>query len=83
MVEAFLANAGSVIVHATAAGRPRIPVILPKPLFSDLSLLDGDSGARALIEAGVVPVVGVEIGRAVAYHVDTPEALEAAGGSRP
>lgn len=83
MVEAFVANAGSVIVRATAAGRPGNPVILPRALFSDLSLLDGDSGARGLIEASGIPVIGVEIGRAASCDVDTPEALEAVGGSRP
>lgn len=83
LVEAFLGNAGSVIVRATAAGRPGNPVILPRSLFSDLSLLDGDTGARALIEASHIPIVGVEIGRAASHDVDTPAALEAAGGSRP
>ncbi len=81
--DAFICNEGGVVVRATACGKPGNPVVLPRSLFSELSLLEGDTGARGLIAASNIPVIDVEIGRAASYDVDTPETLEAAGGVRP
>jgi molybdenum cofactor cytidylyltransferase len=43
-------------------------------------LLEGDVGARHLVEAGAVEVVDVEIGEGAGIDVDTPDALALAGG---
>jgi molybdenum cofactor cytidylyltransferase len=42
--------------------------------------LEGDIGARAIIESSGLPVVDVDIGPAAHIDVDTPEAVIAAGG---
>jgi molybdenum cofactor cytidylyltransferase len=42
--------------------------------------LEGDVGARAIIESAGLPVVDVDIGPAAHLDVDTPEAVTAAGG---
>ncbi len=42
--------------------------------------LEGDTGARHLVEAEGLDVVDVEIGEGASVDVDTREALEGAGG---
>lgn len=80
MIEAFARCDASSVVRATALGEPGNPVIVPRALFSEIAALEGDRGARHVIAASGFPVIGVEIGRAAAYDVDTIEALEMAGG---
>lgn len=83
LVKAFVAADGKVIVRATAGGVRGNPVIFPRALFAGLQTLEGDSGARSLIEAAALPVLPVEIGEAGALDVDTVEAIIAAGGQLP
>jgi molybdenum cofactor cytidylyltransferase len=66
-----------------ATGQPGNPVILPRIPFRSLDQLEGDTGARKVIAASGLDVVGVEIGLAAVCDIDTPEALDAAGGSEP
>lgn len=80
LIEIFKNNRGLSVVRALAFGEPGNPVILPRSLFRALDDLDGDMGARKAIAASGLPVVGVELGTAATCDVDTPEALEAAGG---
>lgn len=78
LVAAFRPGA---VVRATHGGRPGNPVILPRDLFSAVETLQGDSGARRLIETAGLPVIDVEIGAAAGLDVDTRAALERAGGT--
>ncbi len=80
LIAAFVASGGTAIVRATHDGRRGNPVILPRAVFAAVAQLEGDTGARHLVEAGETAVVDVEIGAAAAVDVDTPEALRRAGG---
>ena len=80
LVAAFGKGGGQAIVRATHGGKRGNPVILPRALFAAVAQLDGDTGARHLVEAGLMPVVDVEIGEGAAIDVDTRDALESAGG---
>lgn len=80
LVEVFAASGGNAIVRATHAGKRGNPVILPRELFAAVSHLQGDTGARHLVETSEIRVVDVEIGEAASLDVDTPEALAFAGG---
>jgi molybdenum cofactor cytidylyltransferase len=80
LVAAFRKAAGQAIVRATHDGKRGNPVVLPRALFGAVAQLEGDTGARHLVEAGHMPVVDVEIGEAAAIDVDTRDALESAGG---
>jgi molybdenum cofactor cytidylyltransferase len=80
LIEAFRKSGGKAVVRASYGGKRGNPVILPRALFASVSHLEGDTGARHLVEAGDVEVIDVEIGPAAAVDVDTPEALEKAGG---
>ena len=57
-----------------------IRCILPRSLFAAVAHLEGDTGARHLVEAEGADVIDVEIGQGAGVDVDTPEALEGAGG---
>ena len=81
LVEAFRAHGGNTIVRATASGQRGNPVILPRSLFAQVEALHGDTGARHIVENSDLEVVDIEIGEAARVDVDTPDALEAAGGS--
>ena len=80
LIDAFRKAGGQAIVRATHDGKRGNPVILPRTLFGKVTELEGDTGARHLIEAGLMAVVDVEIGEAAAIDVDTRDALESAGG---
>ncbi len=77
---AFLEAEGRAIVRAVANGKRGNPVILPRATFADLMLLEGDVGARQVIETCGLPIIDVELGAAAYVDVDTPEAVQAAGG---
>jgi molybdenum cofactor cytidylyltransferase len=80
LIEAFRKAEGKSVVRATHEGRRGNPVILPRALFEAVAHLEGDTGARHLVEAEGLDVIDVEIGEAAAVDVDTPEALSRAGG---
>lgn len=77
MIAAFRQGGGAV-VRASSAGKRGNPVILPRALFSDIAKLEGDAGARAIIEGA--EIIEAEIGEGALLDVDTPDALIAAGG---
>ena len=52
LIAAFVASGGTAIVRATHDGRRGNPVILPRALFPDVAQLEGDTGARHIVEAG-------------------------------
>lgn len=80
LIEAFGENQGLSVVRATDGERRGNPVILPRAAFAAVTELEGDVGARSVIESGTWPVIDVEIGGAARLDVDTPEAIRAAGG---
>ncbi len=80
LAKAFESSGGTAVVRATHGGKRGNPVILPRSLFTQVSRLTGDLGARAIIESFGGTIVDVELGVAASLDVDTPEALKAAGG---
>jgi molybdenum cofactor cytidylyltransferase len=80
LIAAFAKAGGAAIVRATHNGKRGNPVILPKSLFPEVQKLEGDTGARHIVESEGNAVVDVEIGTGASVDVDTPEALQLAGG---
>ncbi len=62
LISAFRKAGGRAIVRATHNGKRGNPVILPRSLFGAVAALEGDTGARHLIEGGNAEVVDVELG---------------------
>ncbi|WP_137156228.1 molybdopterin-binding/glycosyltransferase family 2 protein [Rhizobium sp. FKL33] len=80
LTRAFVEAGGTSIVRAVSNGKRGNPVILPKAVFPAVMRLEGDIGARPIIEKSGLPVIDVEIGPAAHLDTDTPEAIIAAGG---
>src|SRR5690606_32426768 len=80
MVDAFRKAGGHAVVRAVHEGKRGNPIILPHATFESVRKLQGDVGARAIVENCGLPIVDVEIGSAAHLDVDTPEAVTAAGG---
>ncbi|OWV98778.1 nucleotidyltransferase family protein [Rhizobium sp. R693] len=81
LIEAFQTAGGRAIIRATGNGQRGNPVILPRALQGDVLRLKGDVGARDLIQQSGLQIVDVDIGEGAHLDVDTPEAVEAAGGA--
>ncbi|MFS2150721.1 NTP transferase domain-containing protein [Rhizobium sp. Rhizsp42] len=81
LIRSFNDAGGSAVVRASAQGKRGNPVIIPRSLFSEVLALQGDVGARHVIENTGHDIVDVEIGAAALLDVDTPEALANAGGA--
>ncbi|TPK46955.1 4-diphosphocytidyl-2C-methyl-D-erythritol kinase [Mesorhizobium sp. B2-5-4] len=80
LIDAFRRAGGNSVVRASHEGKRGNPVLLPRSLFAALAHLEGDTGARHLVEAEGLDVIDVEIGEGASVDVDTREALESAGG---
>ncbi|WP_374832561.1 NTP transferase domain-containing protein [Paenochrobactrum pullorum] len=80
ILAAFDKSRHRAVVRATCNGEAGNPVVIPSSLFAELAQLQGDRGARTLIEKSAVEVIDVEIGEAALSDVDTAEALAKAGG---
>ncbi|MBL0373825.1 molybdopterin-binding/glycosyltransferase family 2 protein [Rhizobium sp. KVB221] len=80
LIAAFRAQEGRAIIRAVSDGKRGNPVILPRATFAALSRLEGDVGARTVIEESGQAIVDVEIGMAAHLDTDTPEEIQAAGG---
>ncbi|MAZ82443.1 MAG: 4-diphosphocytidyl-2C-methyl-D-erythritol kinase [Rhizobiales bacterium] len=80
LLGAFEENDGEAIIRAADGDHRGNPVILPARLVPEIMKLEGDVGARALIEQSSLPVIDIDIGPAARIDVDTPEAVRAAGG---
>lgn len=80
LVRAFREEGGQAIVRSVFEGKRGNPIILPRSTYAAVLRLQGDIGARAIIENAGLPVVDVDIGPAAHIDVDTPEAVIAAGG---
>jgi molybdenum cofactor cytidylyltransferase len=80
LIAAFRAEAGRAIIRAASGGKRGNPVILPRASFDAILTLEGDIGARSIIETSGLPVIDVEIGAAAQLDADTPEEIATAGG---
>lgn len=80
LIAAFRSASGRAIVRAVSLGKRGNPVILPRLLGDAVMRLEGDVGARHIIETSGLPVIDVDIGEAAHLDVDTSEAVVAAGG---
>jgi len=80
LIDAFRRSGGRAVVRAAHQGKRGNPVLLPRSLFPAIAHLEGDTGARHLVEADGLDVIDVEIGHGASIDVDTREALEGAGG---
>ncbi len=80
LIAAFQAAGGARIVRATDDGKRGNPVILPRSVFPAVARLEGDTGARHLVEQDGPGVIDIEIGAGASVDVDTADAVAAAGG---
>lgn len=80
LMATFRRAGGRAIVRAVADGKRGNPVILPRTTFAAVLKLEGDIGARHIVETSGLDVIDVEIGSGAHVDVDTPEAVIAAGG---
>ncbi|MBB5577445.1 MULTISPECIES: NTP transferase domain-containing protein [Rhizobium] len=80
LIAAFRKANGQAIVRAVSRGKRGNPVILPRAVFDAVMRLEGDVGARHIIETAGLPIIDADIGDAAHLDVDTPEAVLAAGG---
>ncbi|TGV78368.1 4-diphosphocytidyl-2C-methyl-D-erythritol kinase, partial [Mesorhizobium sp. M00.F.Ca.ET.149.01.1.1] len=80
LIDAFRRSGGHAVVRASHQGKRGNPVLLPRSLFAAVAQLEGDTGARHLVEAEGLDVIDVEIGQGASIDVDTREAVEGAGG---
>lgn len=80
LVAAFHSAGGTSVVRATHGGKRGNPVLLPRALFPAVATLEGDTGARHLVEGEGLAVIDVEIGEGASVDVDTPDAMRLAGG---
>jgi len=79
LIAAFETSNGRAIVRASHAGTPGNPVILPNALYARALDLQGDRGAKGVIQTSDLDVVDVEIGEAAIFDIDTKEDLEKYG----
>ncbi len=72
LIAAFLSDPACALRGATEDGLPGHPVILPRRLFGELSVLAGDEGARHVLAEEDVNLVPLPGNRAI-IDLDTPE----------
>lgn len=80
LVAAYRESGGSAVIRSVHLGKRGNPIILPRAAYAAVLRLEGDVGARAIIENSGLDVVDIDIGPAAHIDVDTPEAVVAAGG---
>ncbi|MCQ0988301.1 NTP transferase domain-containing protein [Jiella marina] len=80
LIAAFTGEGRGAIVAAADRGKRRNPVILSTGFAPAIHALVGDVGAARIIAAHPDALTEIDIGVAASTDVDTPEALEAAGG---
>ncbi len=76
LLSAFSGKPDAPAVVPAIAGMRGNPVLLSRRLFKEIDALTGDAGARRLIEAAGDAVIEIAVDDpAIAFDVDTPEAL--------
>ena len=78
LIGAFDPSGGRAICVATARNHRGHPVLWARPLFSEIAALEGDKGARELLETHAGQIVEIESGNdAPLTDIDTQETLAA------
>ena len=80
MIATYRARDDIHAVVATSKGKRGNPVLWSRRFFDELCDVQGDTGARHLIGKHASVIAEVEMGEAASLDLDTPEALDAAGG---
>jgi molybdenum cofactor cytidylyltransferase len=76
LIAAFAAERGEAIVVPIHGGRRGNPVLWPRVYIAEMLRLEGDAGARRLLDAHADRVREVDLGTdAIFADIDTPEAL--------
>lgn len=84
LAQAFADRPDALAVAPTLLGQRGNPVLLSRALFAEVAKLEGDQGARRLLDAAGDAVEEVALDDpAIALDVDTPEALRALTGQGP
>ena len=83
LLEAFAARPDALAVVPVTQGRRGNPALISRALFPELSVLQGDEGARRLLrEVHTARIVELVVDDAsVALDIDTPDDLVRAKGS--
>ncbi|MNI01660.1 Nicotine blue oxidoreductase [compost metagenome] len=71
----------AVVVRGSAGEKPGHPVIVPSALFPHMRKLDGDQGAKEVLQRRQLPVQMIDIGKAALRDIDTIGDMISAGGS--
>ncbi len=79
LIMAFETSNGRAVIRASHAGTPGNPVVLPGELYRQALLLQGDRGAKGLIESSDLDIIEVEIGEGATIDIDTKEDLQRYG----
>ncbi len=78
MIGHFKKNRDKIIVPVNYEGRGN-PVIFPEKYFKDILAIDGDKGARQLLDKYIDDVIFIEVGESkIQFDVDTVDDFEAA-----
>ena len=77
LIETHDSDEGRLIVAPTASGALGNPVLWDRRYFTDLAALEGDRGARALLDGNPDAITTVELGDPALRDFDTPESLSA------
>ncbi|KRE00160.1 4-diphosphocytidyl-2C-methyl-D-erythritol kinase [Bosea sp. Root381] len=81
LAQVFAESAEALAVVPTLLGQRGNPVLLSRALFAEVAKLDGDQGARRLLDAAGEALMEVPLDDpAIALDIDTPEALAAVKG---
>jgi len=81
LIEALSPDKGALIAVPAAEGRRGNPVLWSRRFFDELMTLEGDVGARHMVQRHAEAVVEVEVdGQSAFMDIDTPEALALARG---
>jgi molybdenum cofactor cytidylyltransferase len=83
LIDAFRGRPRPSIILPTVDGKRGNPVLWSRDFFPELAAVTGDTGARHILARHEDAIERVEIGAAAGVDVDTPAALEAAGGVFP
>jgi molybdenum cofactor cytidylyltransferase len=83
IIAAYAPETGVLVVGAAHEGKRGNPVLWDKSHFEALARLEGDRGARQLLDAHPDDLALVETGPGARLDLDTPEALAAAGAVPP
>ena len=78
LINAFVSQDGPVIAASSYAGVQAVPAVFPPETFAALRALQGEKGARSIIERALVPVVAVEF-EGGEVDIDAPEDLARLG----